>query len=144
VEVSSGVPSQPLGNDTIVGAINRAKGALGSSDYGVGIEAGLFWNELAGRHFDVQWCAIVDRRGAITLGHGPGFYYPRGIIAGVEAGRTVGEALEGLTGIEEIGRKEGAVGYLTEGIMDRRRLTQMAVLMALVPRIRRDLYWETP
>jgi len=33
------------------------------------------------------------------------------------------------------------IGWLNAGAMDRRELTESAVLMALVPRIRRDLYF---
>ncbi len=144
VEVASEVPQQPRGNDTFAGAIHRARAVIGEAgDYGVGIEAGLLWNGLAGRHFDVQVCAVVDRAGEVTLGHGPGFYYPPGVMALVDEGRTVSEAIEALTGIRDIGRKRGAIGYLTEGRMTRRRLTELAVLMALVPRIRRELYYGT-
>jgi non-canonical (house-cleaning) NTP pyrophosphatase len=45
-----------------------------------------------------------------------------------------------LTRIEEIGSKFGAIGYLTERRMDRDALSEAAVLMAVVPRIRRELY----
>src|SRR2546430_14737256 len=45
-----------------------------------------------------------------------------------------------LTGIRDIGSKEGAIGYLTERRLDRDALTESAVLMAMVPRIRRELY----
>ncbi len=140
-EVDSGVPSQPKGNETIVGAMNRARAALGEGDYGVGIEAGLFWNEVAGRHFDFQVCVVVDRRGEATVGFGPGFYYPPSIMALVEKGRTVSGAIEELRGVKDIGRGPGAVGYLTEGRTNRRRITEMAVLMAFLPRIRRELYF---
>jgi len=39
-----------------------------------------------------------------------------------------------------MGRKGGAVDYLTGGILDRTELTRMAVLMAMIPRIRKDIY----
>lgn len=140
-EVDSGVPQQPKGNETIVGAMNRARAALGEGDYGLGIEAGLFWNEVAGHHFDFQVCVVVDRRGEATVGFGPGFYFPPSIMALVEQGRTVSGAIEDLYGIKDIGRGPGAVGYLTEDRTNRRRITEMAVLMALLPRIRRELYF---
>src|SRR5436853_183639 len=76
----------------------------------------------------------------LTVGHGPGFAYPAKVLEKVKAGSTVGEAMDRLTGIRGIGSKRGAIGHLTEGRLDRRRLTESAVLMAMVPRIRRDLY----
>src|SRR5437667_228426 len=62
-----------------------------------------------------------------------------GVIENVKAGRTVGDAMERLTGVRGIGSKEGAIGYLTERRLDRDALTESAVMMAMVPRIRREL-----
>jgi len=113
---------------------------LGDADYGIGIEAGLMWNEEVRDFLDVQYCAIVDKRGRVTLGHGPGFAYPPAVVGKVKAGGTVSEAMEDLTGKKGIGRTTGAIGLLSGGRMDRTKLTEAAVLMAMVPRIRKDLY----
>jgi inosine/xanthosine triphosphatase len=98
------------------------------------------WSSALSDYFDVQYCAVLDRSGRITVGHGPGFAYPPKVLEKVKAGATVGEAMARLSGIRGIGSKEGAIGYVTEGRLDRKRLTESAVLMAMVPRIRRDLY----
>jgi non-canonical (house-cleaning) NTP pyrophosphatase len=45
-----------------------------------------------------------------------------------------------ITEIEEIGHKMGSVGYLSDGMIDRTSLTEIAVLMALIPRIKKELY----
>ena len=140
VRVESRVGPQPLEAETAEGAIARARAALGKGDYGVGIEAGLSWSEAARDYLDVQYCAVADRRGVVTVGHGPGFRHPPAVIEAVKARRTVGEAMERLSGVRGIGRKEGAIGWLSRGAMDRTRLTEAAVLMALLPRIRRDVY----
>lgn len=140
VRVASRVADQPFEDLAVEGAINRAKEALRGADYGVGIEAGLFWSARIQDYFDVQHCAIVDKMGRVTLGHGPGFVYPPAVIADVKAGKTVGGAIAELSGRRAIGRTTGAVGYLTEGRMDRTTLTEAAVLMAMIPRIRKDLY----
>jgi inosine/xanthosine triphosphatase len=141
VEVPAKVSAQPFEEETIDGAVARARSAIGDADYGVGIEAGLFWDEGAKDYLDVQYCAIADRRGAVTIGHGPGFPYPKAVIEAVKRGKTVGEAMEAFTKVKNIGRRIGAIGWLTEGAMDRTKLTEAAVLMALVPRVRRDLYF---
>jgi len=61
---------QPQGGATIEGAIARARRAISESgaDFGVGVEAGLFFNEALGRHMDVQYCAVVDAAGRLTVG----------------------------------------------------------------------------
>ncbi len=142
VAVEPGVPAEPFGEEVARGALQRARQALRAreGDFGVGIEAGLVWNPVFGVYFDVQFCAIVDRAGRVTAGHGPGFVYPPEVIAQVKRGRPVGEVMAELTGIPEIGRREGSVGYLSRGLLTRKELTEQAVLAALIPRIRPELY----
>ncbi|MCJ2520720.1 MAG: inosine/xanthosine triphosphatase [Candidatus Thermoplasmatota archaeon] len=139
-EVETGVPPQPRGDEALRGAVARAREAIGRGHLGIGIEAGLIWHEETRRHLDIQYCAVVDRSGRVTVGCGPGFEHPPAVVRMVEGGGTVGEAMEALTGIQDIGKGEGAIGYLTEGRMDRQELTEIAVLMAMVPRVRRKLY----
>ncbi|HKW42903.1 MAG TPA: inosine/xanthosine triphosphatase [Thermoplasmata archaeon] len=140
VRVPTEVPDQPFGPEAIRGALARARAALGRGDFGVGIEAGLIWEPDASEYFAVQYCAILDRAGRVSVGHGPGFDYPPDIMQLVKNGLTVGQAMERLTGIRQIGSNDGAIGYLTEGRLKRDALTASAVLMAMVPRIRRNLY----
>jgi inosine/xanthosine triphosphatase len=140
VDVPSGVPEEPINEEVLQGAINRAKAAICDAHLGIGIEAGLFWHEAVQLYLDVQFCAIIDAAGRLTVGHGPGFCYPPKIIDEVKKGKPVGRAMEELTGIESIGRKNGSVGYLSKGLIDRKRLTELAVLMAFIPRMRPDLY----
>jgi len=143
VAVSSAVPSEPYGRDVINGAIQRAQTAIEKREahLSVGIEAGLFWCEHLQDYMDVQYCAIIDRGERITLGHGPGFQYPPGIMSRVRDGRTVGQAMAELSGIEQIGRQQGVVGYLSKGMMVRKRLTETAVIAAMLPRLNSELYF---
>jgi inosine/xanthosine triphosphatase len=145
VEVGPELPPQPIGRAAVIrGAIARAKRALAAGDFdlGVGIEAGLERVAQArSGYLDVQWCAVVDRRGRVTLGHGAGFEHPRVVIEEVLREEVeVGKVMERLTGIEQIGRRMGAIGYLSKGRLDRLRLTEQAVLMAMLPRLNPELY----
>jgi inosine/xanthosine triphosphatase len=145
VEVEAGpaalwLPKEPFGSQVLAGAKERAKAAIGNSDYGIGIEAGVFEGEDG--LYDVQYCAIIDKMGRVTIGHGMGFRYPPKVEELVRKGETVGEAFARLYGKKDGGRKEGAIGYLTKGIMNRRELTEQAVLAAMVPRIQKEAYFE--
>jgi len=140
VDVPSGVPEQPKSEEVLQGAINRAKAAIGDAHLGIGIEAGLFWHEAIQSYFDVQFCAIVDSAGRVTVGHGPGFCYPPAVIEQVKQGKSVGDAMLHLTGIKSIGRKTGSVGYLSKDLINRTTLTEMAVITAFIPRMRPELY----
>jgi inosine/xanthosine triphosphatase len=148
VPVSSEVPPQPVGLDvTIRGAVSRARNALALSEraeLGVGIEAGLVQvpATLSG-YMDQQFAAIVDRSGRVTLGGGPSFEYPPSIVTRVLGENIeVGTAMDQLTGVEELGQKQGAIGYFSKGHLDRTSLTEQAVLMALLPRVNQRLYFQ--
>ncbi|HEV8360455.1 MAG TPA: inosine/xanthosine triphosphatase [Candidatus Thermoplasmatota archaeon] len=141
--VPSTVADQPLDAEAVKGAQQRARAALQhwpQAQLGVGIEAGLAWDAGAQQHFDVQWCAIVDRAGRITMGHGPGFTYPADVVERIKGGSTVGDVMSEVAGVKDLGAKQGAIGFLSRGAMDRAELTRGAVLMAMLPRLRPELY----
>jgi len=136
MDVPSGVPPQPFGEQTHQGSVNRAKAALGDHDMAVGIEAGVF--EMLDGLYDIQHCTIITRDGRETYGQGSGFRYPDDVAALVRSGMTVGDAFKQIYGSTEIGRKLGAIGLLSNGLLDRKALTEQSVMAAMIPRIRRD------
>ena len=133
VDVPSGVPPQPFEGQTHEGSRNRALAALGEHDMAVGIEAGVF--EMLDGLYDIQHCTIVSRDGRETYGHGSGFRYPDAIAALVRGGMTVGDAVHEVYGDTDIGKKQGAVGLLSKGLIDRKTLTEQSVTAAMIPRI---------
>ncbi len=138
--VDSGVPAQPRDNDVALGARQRAERSLAlikEAQFGVGIESGLF--SLFGVTLDIQVCSIFDGT-RHTSGTSPGFTYPPRVLKEVAAGREVGHIIADLSGITRIGQKIGAVGYLSKGLIDRTRFTELCVIMALIPWINKDLY----
>lgn len=143
IEVSSGVSSQPFGfEETIRGAINRAKASFSDDlNFSVGIEAGLIPVPLSlTGYFDIQITAIYDGN-RLSLGAGPGFEYPPDVIRETLKGKEVGEVMDNFTGVSSIGEKIGAIGYLSKGLMDRTELTEISVLMALIPFLNSENYF---
>lgn len=136
-DVDSGVPEQPFESDVRKGAINRARKALAGHEMAFGIEAGVFEREEG--LFDIQYCAVFDRHGMLTVGMGPGFAYPEDIADLVRNGYTVAGAIAELYGDKGIGKRQGAIGMLSNGLLDRKTLTEQAVTAAMVPRISSDL-----
>jgi len=143
IAVDSGVPDQPFGlNQTIEGAINRAKNAYTEDvDLAVGIESGLMETpqSLTG-YLDLQWCAIYNGK-RVTLGVSAGFEYPPHVIEEVLRGNEVGEIMDQITGINNLGEKKGAVSILTRGLLDRTINTEQCVLMAMVPWMNERIYF---
>ena len=148
MEVKSGVSDQPIEIEEITrGAINRAKRALkkGNADLGVGIEAGIyeFSGTLTG-YLDIQVCAVASPNGLVTLGHGPGFEYlpvvtRRILEEGFGAGMAMGELVNDL----ELKKKVDAIGFPSKGLLTRKELNEIAVLMTMIPRLNPEL-WNVP
>ncbi len=138
VAVPRTVGEQPWGAEAELGAEARARESVGKGDLGIGIEAGVL--ERADGLYDVQHCAIVDGTGWTTRGQGMGFRYPPAVADLVRKGMTVGDACAQLFEEGDQGSGKGAIGILTNGVLDRKSLTEQAVLAAMVPRIRKELY----
>ncbi len=136
VKPEPGVSEQPFGlEETIRGAVQRAESALKHGSIGIGIEAGLIeipYSEVG--FLDIHFCVIADHE-RTTIGSSTGFEYPSIIISQAKGGMDVGRAMEELSGIKGIGRKKGAVGYLSDGVLTRKELCRQAILAALIPRM---------
>jgi inosine/xanthosine triphosphatase len=108
----------------------------------VGIESGLIEapHTITG-YVDMQWCAIYDGE-KITLGVSAGFEYPPSVVEEVLSGKEVGDVMDQLTGVEDLGEKMGAVSYLSRGLLDRTGNTEQCVLMAMIPRLNEGIYFR--
>lgn len=157
VRVSSGVGPQPMDlGETIRGAIQRARQTLevaGPAEFdqdqtlGVGIEAGFV--PTPGTRSGViacQYTAIVDATGRQSLGASPSFEYPPSVVRGIRDGKyaEVREAMRALPGRRSHDQTQGAIGFLSQGLVNRTELTRLGILMALVPWLRAPLYDATP
>ncbi|WP_238081569.1 MULTISPECIES: inosine/xanthosine triphosphatase [Pseudescherichia] len=130
VPVESGVPEQPLGStETRSGARNRvenARQARPDADFWVAIEAGIDEDST------FSWVVIESReqRGEARSATLP---LPAAILSRVRAGEALGPVMSEVTGIDEIGRKEGAIGVFTHGVLTRSSVYHQAVILALSP-----------
>jgi len=144
--VNTGLPDQPIGLSQIMeGAVRRARQAikaLPDADFSVGIEAGLIEIPCEGtRYFDQQFAAILDSDGWLTLGGGPAFEYPCKVAKQIlSLGEESGKVFASLSGVPNIGRKQGVIGYISKRSFSRRSITELAISMALLPRIRHEIY----
>jgi inosine/xanthosine triphosphatase len=141
IKVPSGVPEQPIGEEeTIAGALTRARNVLASTDatWGVGLEGGVaFVGEAC---WMIQFCAVIHRDGRSSIGKGPQFLLPPVIAMGVRNGGEVGPLMDELTGEQNIKQKGGAVGFLTRGFVLRETMYAHMVSAALIPFLHHELY----
>lgn len=157
VAVPSGVPDQPMDDEeTRRGARGRAGAAVRAvpdADLWVGMEGGLDELRSATNHdpcrdrlFAYAWVA-VRRRGrdgpdVPRLGESrtATFELPPQVVELVRGGMELGDADDHVFGRNDSKSEEGAVGLLTRGLVTRAELYAPAVLLALVPFLRRDLF----
>jgi len=144
--VPSGVADQPWSDaETLQGATNRAVGAKverPDANYWVGIEGGLSPLEAPGGDGAVEAFAWVVVLGSSGSGQArtASFELPPPVVDLVEAGHELGAADDLVFGRVNSKQHDGAVGLLTSGLIDRRSLYEPAVILALIPFARPDLY----
>ena len=92
-------------------------------------------------YIDLQWCAIFDGD-KITLGVSSGFEYPPKVIEEVLNGVEVGDVMDKVTGVTNLGQKKGAVSHLSHDMLDRTENTEQCVLTAMIPRMNQEVYFD--
>lgn len=141
VSVDSGVGKQPMNSEeTLQGAYNRARSAaklVPRGDFWVGIEGGVEerGNEMAA----FAWVVVLgkDRAGQGRTGT---FFLPENVARLVRAGKELGEADDIVFGKTNSKQDNGAIGILTGDVIDRAKLYEQAVILALVPFKNPELY----
>ena len=85
IEASSGVPAQPVGDETFIGAENRARTLLAlcaeralGAEFCVGLEGGIA--QYHDRWFAFGAICIADAAGRLGFGVSPLFELPPGVV----------------------------------------------------------------
>ncbi|KKU85785.1 MAG: hypothetical protein UY15_C0022G0012 [Parcubacteria group bacterium GW2011_GWA2_47_9] len=136
VEAPSGVANQPKSlEETISGAMNRAKKAFANCDYSFGLESGLMAVPHTKTGFmDVCVCAIFDGK-EFHFGLSSAWEVPASVVRYIlEDGLDMNEAAvkAGLTDNPKVGSAEGLIGIMTAGRLPRKEYTKEAIRMALI------------
>jgi len=61
------------------------------------------------------------------------FTLPPVVLAGLAAGRELGDEMARLTGVDNIKHKGGAIGAFTQGLLTRSSVYHQALILALCP-----------
>jgi inosine/xanthosine triphosphatase len=120
LKAESNVSEQPFSDqETIEGALNRAKNVLRvtDADIGIGLEGGV--TETFYGMFLCNWGSLVDRNGNEIIAGGARISLPAEIAEGLRNGKELGPLMDEYTRKTDIRQNEGAVGVFTEGIVTR-------------------------
>ncbi|MFA6050737.1 MAG: inosine/xanthosine triphosphatase [Candidatus Paceibacterota bacterium] len=135
ISVDTGVADQPKSlEETVRGAVNRAKAAFKDTDYSIGLESGLIdVPQTKSGQMDLCVCAIYDGN-EIHLGLSSAFEPPKKVSDFMSKGMNMSEATKaaGLTQSDNLGSEEGLVGILTHGRLPRLLYTKQALTTALI------------
>ena len=141
ISVPSGVSDQPMSNtETLQGAMNRAENAqqeVPTADFWVGIEGGI---EKMGTEMEAFAWIVVKTTEKVGKARTGSFFLPQRVVALVDAGKELGEADDIVFGDSNSKQKSGAVGLLTGDVIVRATYYAEAVVLALIPFNRPELY----
>lgn len=142
VDVPSGVGDQPKSNKAInMGAENRARNArkvAPNADYWVGIEGGVEDTEHGMTAF--AWIAVMTKT-KIGRGRTATFFLPEKVAQLVRSGKELGEANDIIFHRNNSKQSDGAIGLLTGNLIDRTKLYEHGMMMALVSFKNLELYF---
>jgi inosine/xanthosine triphosphatase len=134
VNVPSGVADQPMTDkETLQGAKNRAAAALlkvPDAQYAVGLEGGV--EDSPDGMVSFAWIVIKTKM-LESKARTATLQLPERVAALVREGAELGEANDRVFGVTNSKHNLGAVGLLTNGLIDRKKLYADAVLLALIP-----------
>lgn len=138
IKTESNVPHQPINSETFVGAQNRAQKLFDlntekklGADFFVGIEGGI---ELKHERWFAFGCmCVIDSYGNKSFGTSPHFELPENVTKRLLDREELGDVMDDIMKLENTKQKMGAIGFFTNGVMDRKELYVPGIIAALVP-----------
>jgi inosine/xanthosine triphosphatase len=142
ISVPSNVADQPMTDaETLLGAKNRAMNAqleVPDADYWIGIEGGVDQNQEGEMHaFAWVYITSSNHEGKAKTAS---FELPKKIAELVNQGIELGIADDMVFNRSNSKQKNGAVGILTNDLIDRASYYEPAVILALIPFLNPALY----
>lgn len=128
----SGVPDQPMDEETRQGARNRlryVRERRPDADFWISQEGGLCREE--GKLFSRAWIAAADRTGSVAESSTAQFYLPKMIADLIREGKELGTATDDFFKTVNSKHDIGAIGHLTDGIISRTEYYLPAAIIAL-------------
>ncbi len=138
----SGVPDQPVNDETVTGARNRltyCKQQYPEADYWISQEGGI--HTEGDRYFCRAVIAVADNAGYTAVAETAKFYLPLGIVdLVIRGGKELGHAIDTFFSQSNTKHGIGAVGYMTDGLITREAYYEQAAVIALSELLHKDWY----
>ncbi|TXC06781.1 hypothetical protein FocTR4_00010627 [Fusarium oxysporum f. sp. cubense] len=135
ISVDSNVSDQPFSDEeTLRGATNRAQNAQAArieADFWVGIEGGVETHN--GSICSFAWIVVFGKDGKVGKARTSAYFLPERTCQLLKEGVELGHADDMVFGQTDSKNKQGSVGLLTGGVVDRAAYYTQAVILALIP-----------
>ncbi len=146
LEVHSGISDQPINEEAIEGAENRAKGLLAinnkrnlAADFFVGIEGGI--SKVYDRWFAFGCICIINKHLQKSFGTSAHFELPQFVTERLLRREELGIVMDEIMSAENTKQKGGAISFFTKGVMNRKELYVPGIISALVPFNHEGMYF---
>jgi inosine/xanthosine triphosphatase len=147
LKVPSGVPDQPINEETLRGAENRAEilKELNESEnyeaeFFVGVEGGII--KKYGKWFAFGGMCIMHKSGKRSFGTSAHFELPQMVSKRLIEREELGDVMDEIIKMKNTKQNMGAIGFFTNGVMNRKELYVPGIIAALVPFNHEDMYFN--
>jgi inosine/xanthosine triphosphatase len=145
--VESNVSDQPLNNETYIGARIRARKLLDlnisenlGAEFCVGIEGGIM--QIFEKWFAFGCMCIVDNKNNEGFGTSAHFELPEEVTKRLINREELGDVMDDIMKQKNTKQGLGAIGFFTNGVMNRKELYVPGLIAALVPFNHREMYFN--
>ena len=133
-DIQSGVNSQPINDEILLGARNRIKGLkelnIKDVDFYISSEAGLI--SIGDLYLNINMAVIEDINGYESIGTSQGYMIPKSKVESIKE-KSLGVVLDEIFNGVNLNRNKGGIHFLTLGEMNRIELVKNSFILALVP-----------
>jgi inosine/xanthosine triphosphatase len=136
------VSDQPMGQpETKQGATNRAEACkleYPNADYFVGLEGGL--EKIEGEYWAFAWMCVLGKADTRGFGRTGSFLLPPKVSELIDQGKELGTATDIAFNETNSKHKGGTIGVLTNENITRKDFYRDAMIFALIPFVKPELY----
>ena len=143
-KASSNVGDQPVNEETLEGARNRAKNTMEyakanniDADLYMGVESGII--NLYDTWFIANAAVVIDKDGYESIGYGPIFPVPKKYVKDIIE-TDFGHVVEKIFNQSDLGKSVGGINGLTNHSISRIDITRESFIMALTEHT--NDYWN--
>ncbi len=143
VGIDSNVSSKPIGDETLIGTLNRNRNLLKyckenniAFDLLISIEGG--YEQVLNHYFIVTYASIMNNDGENFIGKSQGLQISKEMFEWVKSGKSLNEVIESIDGFTENKKDNGISGYLTNSYYKRSNFDSSAVISAFLVLLNKD------